>query len=157
MTAQATVDVMEFKATLPAVARLLGIDLGTKTIGLSLSDAGRSLAVPLLTLKRAKFGADTSKLARICADNTIAGIVLGLPLNMDGSVGPRAQSAKAYGINLARALGLAVLLFDERLSTFAAEESMIEAGVSHARRARRIDAAAAAVILQDALNQIGRD
>jgi len=153
---RATTDLAEFLAEASAATRLLGIDLGTKTIGLALSDAGRALASPLVTLKRGKFSADAAQLAALCKMHQIGGVVLGLPLNMDGSAGPRAQATRAYGVNLTRALGLPVLLSDERLSSFAADESMIEAGVSSAKRATKIDAAAAAVILQDALNRITR-
>ena len=156
MTARATTDLAEFLAAVADGTRLLGIDLGTKRIGLAVSDAGRALTRPLDTMKRGKFSADAEKLVRICAEHAATGIVLGLPLNMDGSFGPRAQSAKAYGVNLARALSLPVLLFDERLSSFAADDAMTEAGVAASERALSIDAAAAAVILQDALNAMSR-
>jgi len=156
MMARAMIDLKEFIDAVAPGVRLLGIDLGAKRIGLAVSDGGRTLTRSLDALKRAKFSDDAEKLSRICTEHSIGGIVLGLPLNMDGSFGPSAQSAKAYGVNLARALALPVLLFDERLSTFAAEDSMIDAGVSRDKRAARIDSAAASIILQDALNALPR-
>jgi putative Holliday junction resolvase len=147
----------EFLSGILAEARLLGIDLGTKRIGLAISDAGRSLAAPLKTIPRAKFTADAATIQALMSEHRAGGIVLGLPLNMDGSSGPRAQSTKAYGVNLARALNVPVLLWDERLSSFEAGETMREAGASRAKREANIDAAAAALILQDMLDVMARN
>lgn len=152
---RATSDLSEFLRD-TGTLRLIGIDLGTKRIGLAVSDAGRTLAAPLKTIARGKFTADAETLWALIAEHHAGGIVLGLPLNMDGSTGPRAQSAKAYGVNLARALNVPVLLWDERLSSHAAAEAMRDAGASRAKREANIDAAAAVLILQDALNAMKR-
>jgi putative Holliday junction resolvase len=134
---------------------LLGLDLGTKTIGVAVSDTRRSLATPLETLPRGKFTADAERLAAIAAGRGAGGFVLGLPRNMDGTEGPRAQASRAFGRNLARATGLPVALWDERLTTVAAERSLIEADASRRRRAEVIDRMAAALILQGALDRLG--
>ncbi len=141
----------ELRAALPEGGVLLGLDLGTKTIGTALSDAGWRFASAGKTLPRGKFARDLEALRTLASERQVAGIVLGLPLNMDGSEGPRAQSARAYARNLAP-LGLPVLLWDERWSTAAAERDLIAQDVSRARRAERIDNHAAAVILQAALD-----
>ena len=138
---------------LPAHARLLGLDLGTKTIGTALCDAGWRFATAGKTLPRGKFTRDLEELRKLAKDRSVAGIVLGLPLNMDGSEGPRAQSARAYARNLAP-LGLPVLLWDERWSTASAERDLIAQDWSRAKRAERIDSHAAAVILQAALDAL---
>ena len=143
----------EMRAALPDGGVLLGLDLGTKTIGTALSDAGWRFATAGKTLPRGKFSRDLEALRALVADRGVAGIVLGLPLNMDGSEGPRAQSARAYARNLAP-LGLPVLLWDERWSTASAERDLIAQDVSRARRAERIDSHAAAVILQAALDAL---
>lgn len=144
----------EFRAALPGGGVLLGLDLGTKTIGTALCDAGWRFASPGKTLPRGKFGADRQALATLVAERGVIGCVLGLPLNMDGTEGPRAQSSRAYARNLSGALGLPVLLWDERWSTASAERGLIEQDMSRARRAGRIDAAAAAVILQAAIDRL---
>lgn len=133
---------------------LIGLDLGTKTIGVAVSDTRRSLATPLETLPKGKFGADAARLAALAADRRAGGFVLGLPRNMDGSEGPRAQASRAFGRNLARATGLPVALWDERLTTVAAERSLIDADASRRRRAAVIDRMAAALILQGALDRL---
>ena len=143
----------EMRAALPEGGVLLGLDLGTKTIGTALSDAGWRFASAGKTLPRGKFARDLEALRARVAERGVAGIVLGLPLNMDGSEGPRAQSARAYARNLAP-LGLPVLLWDERWSTASAERDLIAQDVSRAKRAERIDSHAAAVIVQAALDAL---
>ena len=145
---------LETYLDLPAHARLLGLDLGTKTIGLALSDVERRIASPLETIQRVKFGLDAAALLKIAEKHAVAGLVIGLPLNMDGSEGPRAQSSRAYARNLAAALELPVLLWDERWSTASAERGLIDQDMSRAKRATRIDSAAAAVILQGAIDAL---
>ncbi len=151
MDAPVTESAAEFRLALPSGGALLGLDLGTRTIGIAVCDAGWRFASPGKTIQRGKFGADKALLAALVADRTIRGLVVGLPLNMDGSSGPRAQSSRAYAKNLA-ALGLPVLLWDERWSTAGAERGLIAQDMSRARRAERIDSAAAAVILQAAID-----
>lgn len=144
----------ELRAALPGGGALLGLDLGTQTIGTAFCDAGWRFASPGKTLKRGKFGADKLALAALVAERGIKGVVIGLPLNMDGSEGPRSQSSRAYARNVGAALGLPVLLWDERWSTASAESALIAQDMSRARRAGRIDAAAAAVILQAAIDAL---
>ena len=153
---QATTDLEVFIAATLKLTRLLGIDLGTKTIGLALSDAGRAIASPLETLVRGKFTADAETLAALVKQHVIGGIVVGLPLKLDGTESPRSQSTRAFAANLAKALLLPVLLWDERLSTVAVERALLEADVSRAKRAERIDKLAAAYILQGALDRMAR-
>lgn len=148
-----TTSAIDFRAALPDGGVLLALDLGTRTIGTALCDAGWRFATPAKTLKRGKFGADRALLEGIVASRSVRGIVLGLPLNMDGSSGPRAQSSRAYARNLAP-LGLPVLLWDERWSTADAERGLIGQDMSRAKRAERIDSAAAAVILQGAIDAL---
>ena len=136
--------------------RLLGLDLGTKTIGLALSDAGRSIATAWQTIKRTKFQKDADILIGLCSTENIGGLILGLPLNMDGSEGPRAQATRAFARNLATRTDLPLAFWDERLSTVAAERAMIEADMSRKKRAAKIDAAAAAFLLQGALDRLRR-
>lgn len=144
----------EFRAALPVGGSLLGLDLGTQTIGTAFCDAGWRFASPGKTLKRGKFGADRQALAALVAERGITGVVIGLPLNMDGSEGPRSQSSRAYARNVAEALTLPVLLWDERWSTASAESALIAQDMSRAKRVDRIDAAAAAVILQAAIDAL---
>lgn len=132
---------------------LLGLDLGSKTIGVATCDAGWSFATAGKTLPKGKFARDKAALKAICKERGVAGIVIGLPLNMDGSAGPRAQASRAFARNLA-VLGLPVLLWDERWSTASAERDLIAQDVSRARRAERIDSHAAAVILQGAIDRL---
>jgi len=143
----------ELREALPDGGVLLGLDLGTKTIGTALSDAGWRFATAGKTLPRGKFSRDLEALKALVSERNVAGIVLGLPLNMDGSEGPRAQSARAYARNIAP-LGLPVLLWDERWSTTSAERDLIAQDVSRAKRKDRIDSHAAAVILQAALDAL---
>ncbi len=149
-----TTFVADFRTALTAGGALLGLDLGTQTIGTAFCDAGWRFASPGKTLKRGKFGADRQALAALVAERRITGVVIGLPLNMDGSEGPRSQSSRAYARNVAEALGLPVLLWDERWSTASAESALIAQDMSRAKRVDRIDAAAAAVILQAAIDAL---
>ena len=152
-----TTSVAQMRLSLPDGGVLLGLDLGTKTIGTALSDAGWRFATAGRTLPRGKFTADLPALRALAAERSVAGIVLGLPLNMDGSSGPRAQSARAYARNLAQqssGLGLPILLWDERWSTASAERDLIAQDWSRAKRKERIDSHAAAVILQAALDAL---
>jgi len=138
----------------PHSARLMGLDLGTKTIGLALSDPAKRLATPLETLRRGRFADDAARLGALVTTHGVGGFVLGLPLNMDGSAGPRAQATRAFARNLLAKLDLPLALWDERLSTAAVERAMIGAEVSRAKRAERVDAAAAAYILQGVLDRL---
>ena len=144
----------DFRSHLPNGGALLALDLGTQTIGTAFCDAGWRFASPGKTLKRGKFGADREALAVLVAERGVMGVVIGLPLNMDSSEGPRAQSSRAYARNLSAALGLPILLWDERWSTASAESALIAQDMSRARRATRIDSAAAAVILQAAIDAL---
>ncbi len=145
----------EFAAALPAGGRLAGLDPGTKTIGLATCDAGWSFASPHSTLARTKFSADLEKLRAFATSERIAGLVIGLPLSMDGSDSPRTQSVRALARNLV-VLGLPILLWDERWSTAAVERAMIAEDLSRARRADRVDRLAASWILQGALDALTR-
>jgi putative Holliday junction resolvase len=148
-----TEDAGVFRAALPDGGALLGLDLGTQTIGTALCDAGWRFATAGKTLPRGKFSRDLAALEDLVASRSVAGVVIGLPLNMDGSSGPRAQASRAYARNLAP-LGLPVLLWDERWSTASAERAMIDQDMSRAKRAERIDSHAAAVILQGAIDRL---
>jgi putative Holliday junction resolvase len=143
----------EFRSALPQGGKLAALDVGTRTIGLALCDAGWQFAGPSQTIRRAKFTLDLAKLRDFAARETIVGLVVGLPLNMDGSDSPRTQSVRAFARNLAP-LGLPILLWDERWSTQAVERAMIDADVSRARRAEKVDALAAAHILQGAIDAL---
>jgi len=134
--------------------RLLGLDLGEKTIGLALSDTLLTVATPMQTLKRAKFGADAARLDTIISEQGVGALVVGLPLNMDGSDGPSAQSARAFARNWAGSRDVPVILQDERLSTSAVTRTLLEADASRARRADVVDKMAAAYILQGALDRL---
>jgi len=144
----------ELPSKLQPGARLLGFDLGTKTIGLALSDVTRVIATPYETLRRTKFTVDAKNVAAIAAKEGVGGLVIGLPLNLDGSEGPRAQATRAFARNLAPHLDLPVAFWDERLSTAAVERHLIEADASRKRRAEVIDRMAAAYILQGALDRM---
>ncbi len=154
MEALITAAAGEFRAALPDGGVLLALDLGTQTIGTAFCDAGWRFASPGKTLKRGKFGADREALVGLVLERSVKGVVIGLPLNMDSSEGPRAQSSRAYARNLSAALSLPILLWDERWSTASAEGALIAQDMSRARRAERIDAAAAAVILQAAIDAL---
>lgn len=146
-------DAAAFRAALPDGGRLLGLDVGTKTIGTALCDAGWSFASPAHTIARKKFSIDKAALVEMIAAQSVRGLVIGLPLNMDGSDSPRTQSTRAFARNMADT-GLPILLWDERLSTVAVERLMIEADLSRAKRAERVDALAAAHILQAAIDAL---
>jgi putative holliday junction resolvase len=141
---------------LPDHARLLGLDLGTKTIGLALSDVERQIATPLETIKRVKFGVDAAALLKIAQKHAVAGLIIGLPLNMDGSEGPRVQSTRAFIRNLAALTSLPIAFWDERLSTMAVTRTLLDADASRAKRAAVVDKMAAAYILQGALDRLMR-
>ena len=148
-------EIDELSALLAPNARLIGVDLGEKTIGLALSDVNRTIASPLETLPRGKFKADAEKLLSIVAKFGVGGLVIGLPKNMDGSEGPSAQSARAFVRNLGPLTDLAIVFWDERLSTAAVERTLIEADTSRKRRDEVVDKVAAAYILQGALDRLG--
>jgi putative Holliday junction resolvase len=141
---------------LPARGALIGLDLGTKTIGVAASDPDRRVATGVETITRKTFSADAARLLALAAERQAAAFVLGLPINMDGSEGPRAQSTRAFARNLARLTALPIALWDERLSTAAVERELIAANVTRARRADVIDQHAAAFILQGALDRLAR-
>ncbi|MDW3096724.1 Holliday junction resolvase RuvX [Pyruvatibacter sp.] len=149
-----TEDAVEFAAALPPIGGLLGLDLGTKTIGVATSDPDRRIASPVKTLKRGKFTVGLAELRELINERQTAGLVMGLPINMDGTSGPRAQSSRTFGRNLSRELDLPVLLWDERLSTAAVERELISIDTSRRRRAEVIDAMAANFILQGALDRL---
>jgi putative pre-16S rRNA nuclease len=138
----------------PARGALVGLDLGTRTIGVAVSDPDRRLATAVETIQRKAFKADAARLLAIAAERNAAGFVLGLPINMDGSEGPRAQSTRAFARNFAQLTGLAIALWDERLSTSAVERELIGLDVSRAKRAEVIDQHAAIFILQGALDRL---
>ncbi|HWU01532.1 MAG TPA: Holliday junction resolvase RuvX [Novosphingobium sp.] len=150
---QITASAFDMRDWLPEGGALLGLDLGTQTIGTAFCDSDWRIASPGKTIARGKFSVDKALMAALIAERSIKGIVIGLPLNMDGSEGPRSQSSRAYARNLA-ALGLPILLWDERWSTASAERGLIEQDFSRAKRAQRIDSAAAAVILQGAIDAL---
>ncbi len=147
-------DIEAFAAALPPRRAVMGLDLGTKTIGVAASDILRGIATPVLTVKRKKFGVDAAALIALIDDRNIGGIVLGLPRNMDGSEGPRAQSTRAFARNFERLCEAPISYWDERLSTVAAERALLEADTSRARRAEVIDHVAAGYILQGALDRL---
>ena len=144
----------EFGEALADGGVLLGLDLGTRTLGVATCDAAWRFAGAGKTIPRSKFAKDCGKLRELVAERSVAGIVIGLPRNMDGSEGPRAQASRAYARNLAAALRLPVLLWDERWSTSSAEAAMIGQDMSRAKRATRIDSHAAAIILQAAIDRL---
>lgn len=145
-------EVAAFAEASRGAPRLMGLDLGSRTIGLALSDVGRQIASPLETIRRVKFTPDVARLASLCAAHGVGGLVIGLPLNMDGSEGPRVQSTRAFVRNLRPLLDLPVLFFDERLSTAAVTRMLVEADASRARRGEVVDKLAAAYILQSCLD-----
>jgi putative holliday junction resolvase len=147
-------DLAGLAAALPRHQRLLGLDLGDKTIGLALSDPGLSVASPVTTIRRTKFTADAKILLALVAERGVGGLVIGLPLNMDGSEGPRCQSVRQFAANLVKLKDLPILFWDERLSTMAVERAMIDHDVTRARRDKVVDQAAAAFILQGALDAL---
>ena len=147
---------IEAAAHWPARGALIGLDLGTKSIGVAVSDPDRKLATGVETIARTAFTADARRVLALAAERSVVGFVLGLPLNMDGSEGPRAQSTRAFARNFAKLTELPIALWDERLSTVAVERELIAADVSRAKRAAVIDEHAAIFILQGALDRLAR-
>ncbi len=148
------VDLGQLASLLRPGSRLLGIDLGEKTIGLALSDTLRAIASPMDTLKRGKFTADANAILNLIEEHGIGGIIIGLPLNMDGTSGAAAQSARAFASNLAKLSDVPIVLVDERLSTAAVTRTLLDADASRKRRSEVVDKMAAAYILQGALDQL---
>ncbi|MEM6466546.1 MAG: Holliday junction resolvase RuvX [Pseudomonadota bacterium] len=147
-------DITEFAKACPMPGALAGLDLGTKTIGLAISDLRQSVATPAETIQRKKFSTDAAALLALCTTRNVTGLVLGLPLNMDGSEGPRVQSTRAFSRNLTSLTDLPIAFWDERLSTVAAERALLDADTSRKRRAQIIDHVAAGYILQGALDRL---
>ncbi len=147
-------EITEFCAALPAHRALAGLDLGTKTIGVAVSDQMRSVATPLETIKRKKFTIDAKALEQILEKRQICGIVLGLPRNMDGSEGPRCQATRAFARNFQGLYEIPITFWDERLSTVAAEKALLEADTTRKRRSEVIDHVAAGYILQGVLDRL---
>ena len=154
MTASPYDDIVAFAAALPPSGAVAGLDLGTKTLGVAVSDGLRRVASPLETIKRKKFTVDADALFRLAGHRAICGFVLGLPTNMDGSEGPRAQSTRSFARNLSGLTSLPIAFWDERLSTAAVERTLLDADISRARRAEVVDKMAAAYILQGALDRL---
>lgn len=149
-------DLAALLPALPRFARLIGLDLGTKTIGVAVSDVERRIASPVETIQRVKFTQDVEKLLAICKKQEAHAIVIGLPLNMDGSEGPRSQATRGFVRNLSKLTDLPIVYWDERLSTAAVTRSLIEQDASRAKRAEVVDRMAAAYILQGALDRMAR-
>lgn len=147
-------EIADFAGALPPVGAIAGLDLGTKTIGVAVSDGLRQVASPLTVIRRQKFTLDAAELLAIAKDRRLAGLILGLPRNMDGSEGPRAQSTRAFARNLSNLTEMPIGFWDERLSTVAAERALLEADTSRKRRAEVIDQVAAGYILQGALDRL---
>jgi putative holliday junction resolvase len=156
VTEASVISIEDLRPLISAEARLLGLDVGSKTIGMALSDVTRSIATPFDTIRRTKFTADAKTIGEVIESNQVGAVVIGLPLNLDGSEGPRAQSTRAFARNLAAHIGVPMLFWDERLSTAAVERHLIEADASRKRRAEVIDRMAAAYILQGALDRLRR-
>lgn len=144
----------DFAAALPDHRALMGLDLGDRTIGVAVSDLFLSVATPLETIRRKKFGIDSARVLELAGDRNVGGLVLGLPRNMDGTEGPRCQSTRAFARNISRLTDLPIGFWDERLSTVAAERALLEADTSRKRRAEVIDHVAAGYILQGALDRL---
>ena len=144
----------DFRAALPQGGRLLGLDVGTKTIGTALCDSGWTIASAAALIRRSKFSKDLEALQALAKTQSVAGLVIGLPLNLDGSDSPRTQSVRAFARNLEAPLGLPILLWDERWSTQAVTRTLIDADASRARRAELVDKMAAAYILQGAIDAL---
>ncbi len=155
MTERAPLGSVEALAPGPG-QRLMGLDVGAKTIGIAFSDVRRVVATPRETIRRSKFTRDAETLRRLIEANDVGGLVIGLPINMDGSEGPRCQSVRQFAANLLATIDIPVVFWDERLSTVAAERALIEADVSRKRRAEVVDKMAAAYILQGALDRMAR-
>jgi putative holliday junction resolvase len=156
VTAASTIAIEDLPPHLGRDARLLGLDVGTKTIGMALSDVTRSVATPFDTIGRTKFTADAKTIRQVVEKNQVGALVIGFPLNLDGSEGPRAQSTRAFASNLAAHVEVPMVFWDERLSTAAVERHLIVADASRKRRAEVVDRMAAAYILQGALDRLRR-
>jgi len=154
MSSGNVISIEDLAGRLTGNARLIGLDVGTKTIGMALSDLTRSVATPRDTIRRTKFTQDVEQLRKVIEENQVSAIVIGLPINMDGSEGPRSQSSRAFAHNLSQHVDLPIVFWDERLSTVAAERTLLEADASRKRRAEVIDKMAAAFILQGALDRL---
>ena len=150
----AVITIEDLGAVLAEGRTLAGLDLGTRTIGVAVADHSLAFAHPRPVIARRKFGDDARTLIELCARENVGAVVMGLPINMDGSEGPRAQASRAFVRNMARLSDLPFVLWDERLSTVAAERALIERDMSRAKRAERIDSAAAAFILQGVLDRL---
>lgn len=148
-----TASILDFRPALPEGGRMIGLDVGTRTIGTALCDAGWSIASPAELIRRTKFAADKAALERLIAAQAVKGVVIGLPLNLDGSDSPRTQSVRAFARNM-EPLGLPILLWDERWSTQAVTRTLLDADASRARRAELVDKMAAAYILQGAIDAL---
>lgn len=156
VTAPSPISIEDLPPLLARDARLLGLDVGSKTIGMALSDVTRSIATPYDTIRRTKFTADARTIGETIEKNQVGALIVGLPYNLDGSEGPRAQSTRAFARNLAQHVHVPIAFWDERLSTAAVERHLIEADVSRKRRAELVDRMAAAYILQGALDRLRR-
>lgn len=156
MTEAPLIDIEDLAPWLAPEARLLGLDVGTKTIGMALSDVTRSIATPFDTVRRTKFTSNAKTIRQVLEAYQVCALVIGLPINLDGSEGPRAQSTRAFARNLAAHIAVPMVFWDERLSTAAVERHLIEADASRKRRAEVIDRMAAAYILQGALDRLRR-
>lgn len=150
------VEIDDIKSHMQPSQRLLGLDLGSKTIGIALSDIMCRIATPMETIKRSKFTKDAERLISIISAQNVGGIILGLPLNMDGSEGPRCQSTRQFAANISGKMDIAIALWDERLSTVAVTRTLIEADTSRKRRRQLVDKMAAGYILQGALDKLSR-
>lgn len=147
-------DLASLAAALETGQRLLGLDLGEKTIGMAISDPGFNIASPIGTIRRRRFTEDAAELLRLVDEREVGGLVIGLPINMDGTEGPRCQSSRQFAANLAALRDLPMAFWDERLSTMAVQRAMIAADLSRKKRAKKVDTAAAAYILQGALDSL---
>src|SRR5436190_19872415 len=152
----AVIDLLNLKATLAPGERLLGLDAGQKSIGLAICDSNLRVASPLTTIRREKFAADAAAIGRIITERRIGGLIIGLPVGMDGREGPRSQSVRQFAQNLLGVVDLPIAFWDERFSTIGAERPLRDAEMSHRRRARVVDKLAAAYILQGALDRLSR-
>jgi putative Holliday junction resolvase len=150
------VEIDELRAAVPPRLRLMGLDIGEKTVGIAISDSDFRLAAPVETIRRTKFAADASRLASLMAERSVGGLVIGLPVNMDGSEGPRCQSVRHFAANLLKRMDVPIAFWDERLSTAAVTRAMLDLDVSRAKRAQAVDRMAAAYILQGALDALRR-
>lgn len=158
MTPRKPVDSLrDLAAALRPGERILGLDVGTKTIGLALSDVTRTIASPHATIRRRRFRDDLAEMKRVIAAQNVGGLVVGLPVNMDGSEGPRCQSVRQFAANLRERVDIPLAFWDERLSTVAVERTMLDADLSRRRRGQIVDKLAAAYILQGALDSLTRD